>query len=160
MTLYELPMEYMMLQDMVEDGTATPKDIAAAAEKLGGELAEKLTAYAKVLAALDGDVEVLAKEIKRLQERKKEKEGKRKQMLKDMADAMAAMDKKKIETGLFTFLVKETAESVVIDVPEDVPDEFYDPADPKLNKSRLKKYLKGNIVEYAHLEKGRSLVIS
>lgn len=159
MTLYEIPMEYMKLKDMVEDGEATAADIAGAAEELGGMLEEKLTAYAKVLAQVDGDSELLSSEIKRLQERKKEKEEKRKQLTEDMANAMTSMDKKKVETAMFSFLVKDTSESLVVDVPDDVPETFYD-ATPKLNKTRLKQYLKkGNFVDYAHLERGRSLTI-
>ena len=53
----------------------------------------------------------------------------------------------------------DTSESLVVDVPDDVPETFYD-ATPKLNKTRLKQYLKkGNFVDYAHLERGRSLTI-
>ena len=54
MTLYEIPMEYMKLKDMVEDGEATAADIAGAAEELGGMLEEKLTAYAKSSACRSG----------------------------------------------------------------------------------------------------------
>lgn len=160
MTLYEIPQEYMVLQDMADDQKITVEELSAAMKKLDDVLSNKLSAWAKVVANLDADLEILDKEIMRLQERKKNKAAKKKQMIEDMAEAMAAMDKKKVETELFTFRLKTTPEALVIDVAEDIPTEFYDPADAKLNKSRLKQFLKNSVVEYAHLERGRSLAIS
>lgn len=153
-----MPEEVMALKDLVEDGLATLESVADAMEQIKGDLSRKLNSYGKILAGVDADIAAVDAEIKRLQKQKKQKQENRQRMVDGIVDAMMAVEEKKVETQLFTFQVKNSAESVIIDAPDDVPDMFYVPAAPKLDKTKLKSYLKdGNAVDYAHLEKGRSL---
>lgn len=160
MTLYELPVEFCKLLDMAEDELLSKEDVAKATEQLQRQLEEKLPGYGKVLAQLDAQIEMAKKEETRLKEKRQLMEKNRDNIKTAILTAMSVMQVKKVETSLFDFTVKPTAEKVVIDVKDAIPEEFLVTPPKKPDLTALKKHLQmGVFVDYAHLEKGSSLVI-
>lgn len=161
-SLYELPEQYMELQEKAMDPGYTKEDLDFAIQSLQGALEDKADYTARVIRNLEANSSAIDEEIKRLQERKKKEMESITELKDSLKGAMLTMNKTYIKTPFFTLKTKNTAPSLVIDVKEDVPEEFYAPpvpSKPKIDNAKLKEYLKGNSVPYAHLEPGYSLTI-
>lgn len=162
-SLYELTGEYIELLELLEDPDSDEESVKDAMNALITSIDKKFDGYMKVYREIEHKEQDIKEEMDRLKERK-ENLTKRKEGIKDsILMSMLATNRTKVETALFTAAVKTTQDSLVIDDEDDIPEEFFDPQPSKLNKKRLKDFLKSNDddeVEYAHLEKGKTVTFS
>ena len=73
--------------------------------------------------------------------------------------AMRATGKTKFKTDLFSFNIQKNPPKLVIDKPEEIPEEYLIPQEPKINSKAIKDMLKEKELPFAHLEQSESLRI-
>ena len=163
MTLYELTEQYKMLLELAEDPDTDPTTLTDTMEALTGEIEDKADGYAAVIQALQDDVECIAVEAKRLQNRKKSIEANIDRMKASLMEAMKATGKTKFKTALRSFSIAKNPASVVIDAAQltDIPAVYLKQRDPDIDKAALKKALQEgvNLEGVAHLVQSEGLRI-
>lgn len=158
-TLYKLTEEYLELLDLLEDDSVDQEVVNDTLEAVGGEIEVKADNCAKLIQELNGSASTLDAEIDRLKKRRDALISNAQNLKKYIESAMIATGKKKFKTDLFGFNIQKNPPSVVIDREEDIPEEYWIAQQPKLDKAALKKWLKDNKADFAHLEQGESLRI-
>lgn len=158
-TLYELTGQYKQLLDMAETEELDKQLIADTLEALEGEIETKADGYAKIIRELEGKAELLKSEIDRLSNRKTAIENNIKSMKEALQNAMYITGKVKFKTNLFNFSIQKNPQKLVIDKPEEIPEEFLIPQPPKVDNAKLKEILKEKELPFAHLEQSESLRI-
>jgi len=158
-TLYELTGQYKQLLDMAETEELDKQLIADTLEALEGEIETKADGYAKIIRELEGKAELLKSEIDRLSNRKTAIENNIKSMKEALQNAMYITGKVKFKTNLFNFSIQKNPPKLVIDKPEEIPEEFLIPQPPKVDNAKLKEILKEKELPFAHLEQSESLRI-
>jgi len=133
--------------------------IADTLEALEGEIETKADGYAKIIRELEGKAELLKSEIDRLSNRKTAIENNIKSMKEALQNAMYITGKVKFKTNLFNFGIQKNPPKLVIDKPEEIPEEFLIPQPPKVDNAKLKEILKEKELPFAHLEQSESLRI-
>lgn len=162
-SIYEIQGRFLTILDMLESSDLDPQMLADTMEGIEGELEVKCQNYAMVLKNLEGDVEALENEIRRLTSRKKTLENNIKRMKEAVRDVMVATGKTKFKTDLFSFSVQNNPASVVLDTEDldTLPDEFIR-VKKEVDKAAIKEaLLQGDekLSGYAHIEQGQSLRI-
>lgn len=162
-SLYELTESYQLLMDMVYDPEVDEQTVRDTMEGLWGEIEDKADGYAKILAGMKADMEILRQEELRLNARRKALET-RSQWLKDNLEAnMRAIGKTKFKTALFNFAIQKNGglQPLVIDgLIEDIPGRFLIQQAPVPNSEAIRRLLAEKQVDWAHLEpRGESLRI-
>ena len=157
--LHEITGEYLELLEMASDTTLDQQMISNTLEGVAFEFEEKADEYAKVVKALEGDVDSLDKEIKRLTERKNTIKNNITGIKKHLENAMLATGKTKFKTLLFNFGIQKNPASVIIDDETKIPQEYLVPQEPKVDKTSIKEFLEENEVPWAHLVQTESLRI-
>lgn len=162
-SLYELTESYQLLMDMVYDPEVDEQTVRDTMEGLWGEIEDKADGYAKILAGMKADMEILRQEELRLNARRKALET-RSQWLKDNLEAnMRAIGKTKFKTALFNFAIQKNGglQPLVIDgLIEDIPGRFLIQQAPVPNNEAIRRLLAEKQVDWAHLEpRGESLRI-
>lgn len=158
-TLYELTGQYKQLLDIAETEELDKQLIADTLEALEGEIETKADGYAKIIRELEGKAELLKSEIDRLSNRKTAIENNIKSMKEALQNAMYITGKVKFKTNLFNFSIQKNPPKLVIDKPEEIPEEFLIPQPPKVDNAKLKEILKEKGLPFAHLEQSESLRI-
>lgn len=157
-TLYNLTNDYQRVLEMAEQlDEELFKDTL---ESLNDEIEVKAENTAKVIKELEGQVDVLAKEIQRLNERKTTLNNNVTRLKLYLQDEMEKVGKTKIKGKLFNIGIQNNPVAVYVTDEEKLPKVFFEEQKPKLNKTLLKNELKaGSVVEGAELRQGRSLRI-
>lgn len=158
-TLYKLTEEYLELLDLLEDDSVDQEVVNDTLEAVGGEIEVKADNCAKLIQELNGSASTLDAEIDRLKKRRDVLVSNAQNLKKYIESAMIATGKKKFKTDLFGFNIQKNPPRVVIDREEDIPEEYWIAQQPKLDNTALKKWLKDNKADFAHLEQGESLRI-
>lgn len=158
-TLYELTGQYRELLELAESEELDRQLIADTLEGLDGEIEIKADGYAKVIRELEGKADLLKNEIERLSKRKSAIENNIKSMKEALQNAMYITGKVKFKTNLFNFSIQKNPPKLVIDKPEEIPEEFLIPQPPKVDNAKLKEILKEKELPFAHLERSESLRI-
>lgn len=160
MNIYDLTNEYTALLDMLEDPDVDPEVLQDTMEAIGGEIEDKADSYAKVMKVLEGDVNTLDAEIKRLGTKKQTLKNNIDRMKNTLEMAMRACEKPKFKTTLFSFSIQKNPARVVISDESKIPAAYWDQPDPVINKTRIKDALKaGEQIDGATMEQGESLRI-
>lgn len=159
MKLYEITGALLELLEMATEQDLDQQAINDTMECVEFEFEEKADGYAKVIKALEGDVDSIDKEIKRLTERKNTVKNNIASIKKNLENAMLVTGKTKFKTLLFNFGIQKNPASVVIDDETKIPKEYLVPQEPKLDKKSIAAYLKENDAEWAHLVQTKSLRI-
>lgn len=158
-TLYELTGQYRELLELAESEELDKQLIADTLEGLDGEIEIKADGYAKVIRELEGKTAVLKDEIDRLSKRKSVIENNIKSMKEALQNAMFITGKTKFKTDLFNFNIQKNPPRLVIDKPEEVPEEYLIPQEPKIDTKAIKEILKQRELPFARLEQSESLRI-
>ncbi|MBR6271378.1 MAG: siphovirus Gp157 family protein [Lachnospiraceae bacterium] len=159
-TIYELTEELQALLDMMADPETDPEVLADTIEAVQGEFADKADGYGRVRAELLGKAAALKAEEQRLAAYRKSIEGNIDKLEGALKAAMEQTGQKKIQTELFTFSIRNNPGKVVVLDERAVPFEFWKPADPTLDKTAIKDYLKEHAdCTWAKIEAGTSLTI-
>lgn len=157
--LYEIVGAFKELLEMASEENMDQKLISDTLEGVGFEFEEKADGYAKVVKMLEGDVEAIDKEIKRLTEKKNTIKNNISGIKKNLENAMITTGKTKFKTLLFGYNIQKNPVSVSIDDENQIPKDFWIEQEPKLDKKSLAAYLKENEVSWAHLTQTESLRI-
>lgn len=158
-TLYELTGQFRELLELVEQGEVDHEMLADTLEGLEGEIEIKADGYAKVIKELEGKTAMLKGEIERLSNRKSAIENNIKTMKESLEIAMRTTGMTKLKTDLFSFSIQKNPPKLVIDKPEEIPEEYLIPQEPKINSKAIKDMLKEKELPFAHLEQSESLRI-
>ena len=161
-TLYQLTDDYLTLLEMAEDPDMDEQALMDTMEGIDGAFEDKADGYARVMAEIEGRMDVIEMQEKRLANRRKTLLKNYRRMKAALQDAMKATGKTKFKTDLFSFSVRKNPPSVVIDNMTCVPSEYLVPQDPVVDKKAVIQMLK-NIDEpcsWAHLEQTERLQIS
>lgn len=159
MKLYEITGALLELLEMAEEKDLDQQTINDTMEAVELEFEEKADGYAKIIKTLEGNVDSLDKEIKRLTGRKNTAKNNIVSIKNNLENAMLVTGKTKFKTLLFNFGIQKNPASVVIDDESQIPQEYLVPQEPKVDKATIKDYLKENEVEWAHLSQTESLRI-
>lgn len=157
--LYEIVGEFKELLEMASEENMDQKLISDTLEGVEFEFEEKADGYAKVVKMLEGDVEAIDKEIKRLTEKKNTIKNNISGIKKNLENAMITTGKTKFKTLLFGYNIQKNPASVSIDDETLIPKDFWVEQEPKLDKKSLAAFLKENEVSWAHLTQTESLRI-
>lgn len=157
--LYEIVGAFKELLEMASEENMDQKLISDTLEGVEFEFEEKADGYAKVIKMLEGDVEAIDKEIKRLTEKKNTIKNNISGIKKNLENAMLVTGKTKFKTLLFGYNIQKNPVSVSIDDETLIPKDFWIEQEPKLDKKSLAAFLKENEVSWAHLTQTESLRI-
>lgn len=170
--IYELTGQFLQLLDMLEDEEVDEQVIMDTLESVEYEIEDKADGYAKIIKALETDVDGIQKENDRLTSRKKTYENRIKWLKQNLEMCMRATGKKKFTTDLFSFNIQKNGgkRKLTIDVDvENIPEEYRIKQPDAVNGDKLREYLKENGLEgqdgslnceWCHLEpQGESLRI-
>ena len=170
--IYELTGQFLQLLDMLEDEEVDEQVIMDTLESVEYEIEDKADGYAKIIKALETDVDGIQKENDRLTSRKKTYENRIKWLKQNLEMCMRATGKKKFTTDLFSFNIQKNGgkRKLTIDVDvENIPEEYRIKQPDAVNGDKLREYLKENGLEgqdgslnceWCHLEpQGESLKI-
>lgn len=170
--IYELTGQFLQLLDMLEDEEVDEQVIMDTLESVEYEIEDKADGYAKIIKALESDVDGIQKENDRLTSRKKTYENRIKWLKQNLEMCMRATGKKKFTTDLFSFNIQKNGgkRKLTIDVDvENIPEEYRIKQPDAVNGDKLREYLKENGLEgqdgslnceWCHLEpQGESLRI-
>jgi hypothetical protein len=80
-------------------------------------------------------------------------------MKEALQNAMFITGKTKFKTDLFNFNIQKNPPRLVIDKPEEVPEEYLIPQEPKIDTKAIKEILKEHKLPFARLEQSESLRI-
>ena len=162
-TLYELKGEYLQLLQLLEDPEAEDQIVLDTLEGIDFELEVKAENYAKIIKELEGNVEVIKAEKKRLSDKQSKLEENIKRLKENLQAAMVETGKTKFKTELFSFSIQKNggALPVIVDVETaDLPDDLVQITE-KPDLKAIAKFLEKNPdSELAHFgERGESLRI-
>jgi uncharacterized protein YoxC len=168
MTLYELTSDYLNLLELAEDPDIDEQAFLDTLEGIEGALEDKADNYAKCMRMLEADANGIKAEEERLAKRRKTIEGNVSRMKSALQYAMEATGKTKFKTQLFSFTVRNNAESVIIDTDNirNIPDQYLKFKEPEADKAAIKKAIKEGdedtqkaLLKLCHLERTKSLLI-
>lgn len=155
MKLYELTAQWNEIQTMDFDSQTLTDTL----ESIEGDIKEKANNIAHVNANFNAQVEALDNEIKRLQSIKKVVKNKQDGLKDYLRRNMEATEIKKIECDLFSITLRKPSDVVVINNPDDIPQDYYKVV-KTIDKALIKKALKdGHEVDGAYLGKGKPGVL-
>ncbi len=157
--IFEINEKYLEVLEMANQDV-DPQIIEDTLESIESELHEKVDNTIGLKRSVDGDVDVIDKEIKRLQGLKKQKQNlseRLKQILQDMLDQR---DLQKYRTPTNYIYKRQNAPSVYVTNEKLISHEYWVSQAPKLNKKQIKEDIKAGIeVAGAELRDSESLVI-
>lgn len=160
MTIYELTNDYLELLMLAESEDLDPEAVADTLEGIAGEIEDKAENYAKVMKQMQADADGIKAEEERLHSRRTSIENNIKRMKEALQNAMEATGKEKFKTELFSFGIQSNPPSVAIAEDAVIPNRFYIPQEPKLDKKKLLEELKIGIeIDGCSITQGRSLRI-
>lgn len=122
MKIYDLPTVYQQLVDNSDQyDEQLLKDTL---ETISMEVEDQVTDLIKTIKAIEGSVDAIGNEIKRLQDRKKSMENTVESLKKHITDVMVKTDTQKFKNEFFTVWVQKGTMKVLNHDIEKVPDEF------------------------------------
>lgn len=155
--LYELTNSYLKVLEMAEsldDGAL--KDTLDSIDEVIDDKAENI---AKVLKEMDGQTLAISAEIKRLQERKATLENNSRNLKAYLQAEMEKVGKEKIKTELFSIGIQNNPPSVYVYNEALLPEGFFIPQAPKVDKKALKEELKHGEIPGAELTQTKGVRI-
>lgn len=149
--LYELTQNVLVLQEMLENGEIDDTVYNDTLEGMGVQ--EKIANICKVIRNLDAKATAFKEEKDRLAKRQAACENGIKRLKESLLTHLNALDKNKVDAGLFT-VSKSSSTSVRINDENKIDEFFLEPQPPKINKAEIGKALKNGIkVDGAELVK-------
>ena len=160
MKLYELTQNYLNLQELLENEEIPKEMITEALDNVGEELEAKAENIAKLIKTLEVDITGYKAEELRLSNKRKSLENRVKSLKEYLDNAMKVTGKTKFKGKLFSFSIQKNTPSVNVLDEKLIPEEYFIPQEPALDKKRLLSDLKSGIkVEGAEIKQTESLRI-
>lgn len=156
-TLYELTNNYFEVLELIEQGE---ENLYETLESINEAIEVKAENYGKLIKHLENTVIAIKTETERLEKKTKVYNNNIKALKNSLEQMMINIDLNKINTPLFNFRIQNNPPSVAIDNNAKLPDKYYIPQDPKINKKELLKDLKnGEVIEGAKIKVTKGLRI-
>ena len=160
MKLYELTQNYLNLQELLENEEIPKEMVIDALDNVGEELEAKAENIAKLIKTLEIDITGYKAEETRLALKRKSLENRVKSLKEYLDNAMKVTGKTKFKGQLFSFSIQKNPPSVNVIDEKLIPEEYFIPQEPALDKKRLLSDLKSGIkVEGAEVKQTESLRI-
>jgi uncharacterized small protein (DUF1192 family) len=163
-TLYDLTQDYRNLLDLA--GSMDEDEIQAfndTLEAVLGEIEVKADGYAVVMAEIEGRINIVSKEIGRLEAIESALSNTRRRMIDRLKTAMEEIGKKEIKTDLHKFKIVKNGGKLPMTVQEDCVPEEYTKTEVKItpDKEKIRAALEsGEVLPFASLgERGTHLKI-
>lgn len=141
-TLYELTKTAYELQTMLETGDIDEEVFRDTLEGMSGD--EKIENVCKVIRNLEAQAAAFKAEKDRMADRQKTAENGVKRLKQSLLDYLVAANIKKRSAGLFTVSVG-TSKAVNITNEAALPDRYFVPQEPRLDKTMIGNDLKANV---------------
>lgn len=141
--IFELSHAYIQVLELIQDG-ADDKALQDTLDSINDSLENKADGYYAIVKTLEVENEVIDREIKRLQERKKNNNNEINRLKTTLVDAMTFTGKLRIKTKLHSYLIRNNPPSLDITDDSKIPKQFYKEQTPKLDKRELLAYVKTN----------------
>lgn len=155
-TLRDLTASYMNIMMIAED--LDEESLRTALSEINDSADAKIINIIKVIKEYEDRLLAIKDEINRLNERKTSTQNTIDRLKEYIKESMTVMNKKKIESDLYTVTLANNAPSVrVIDEKKIPLDFFEEKTELKLDKKALKEYLKQNDCEGAELIQAQSI---
>ena len=158
-SLYEITSDMMTLQAMLLDA---PDDecLIDTLESVEFDFERKTDGYCKVIKNIQADVKALSDEIAVLQEKKRVAENAIDRLKNSLQLAMSNTGKDKVKGSLLTLSMRNNAPQLPKDLaPELIPERYYIPQEPKVDRRSLLKDVKEGKVEGIESVRSQSLQI-
>lgn len=139
LSMYEMTEEWQNVFDMLLDPEVPEEAVLDTIEMIEADMDIKADSYAKIIKSMDGDVEKISEEIKRLQERKTSINNRKNWLKSGLENMMRATGRTKFKTALFSFNIQKNGGSVpvIMDPAIPVPDDWLKPGEPDTVKIRM-----------------------
>lgn len=162
MKLYEVAEAFAQIQEFLNNAQ-TDEEIVAIKEVLVDyecQFEEKVENITYLIKNFQSDVESLKKEEMRLAEKRKSTERKIESLKDYLFGAFMQTGTERIKYPQFTVSIRNNAESVNVKDITKIPQDYFVPQPPKLNKAGLKKAIQSGMeIEGAELVRNKSLQI-
>lgn len=157
--LYELAEMYRNIQELISDDETDTETLENALSQVEGDINSKAENMAKLIRSIDGDIETLKAEEKRLANRRKTLENKQKNIKNYLEMQLKTMKIDKVKTPLFTVAIQNNAPSVKIIDENAIPEDFFKYTKSIVKKDILEALKNGEEVPGAELKQTKSLRI-
>lgn len=159
MNLYDLTDNFNQVYNQIQAGEDSEVYLDTL-DSLNDSIEDKADNYVKIIRQLEGDNEVIKKEIERLQARKKANENGIRNMKDNLQLSMEMTGKTVFKTATNSYGIQRNKPKASIINEKTIPKEYYNEQPPKLDKKRLLEDLQNNVeVEGAELIQTESLRI-
>lgn len=159
MNLFDLSQNFKQVYDEIQQGENSDVYMDTL-NSIDEAIEDKADGYSAIIKSLNGDNEIIAKEIKRLQERKKSNENAVKNLKENLKHAMEQTNKKAFRTAKNSFGIQRNKPRTDIKDETKIPKEYYNEQPMKLDKQRLLEDLQNGIeVDGVELTQDTSLRI-
>ena len=166
LSLFGISSEFYALKDLIDNDlevneeTGEITDNSELLQKLFNELSlnfeDKLDNCQRYCLTLDGEADILSKEIKRLQDKKKAIDNKQDRLRKMLLNAILVSGVEKIKTSLYSFSIRNS-KALEVDSIDDIPRSFlrvkYE-ADKKAIKEAIEG---GSVIDGCRIVENKSL---
>ena len=160
MTLYELTGQYAQLQELIENGVEDD-DLTALLNEINDQIEVKADNYARLIKNIEGDVEAIKNEEKRLADKRKTYENRISFLKSNLFNSMQETGKTKFKTELFSFQIQRNGGVAPLIMKVDVDKLPINLIKKDADMTAIRKYIEetGDLT-YAELgERGESLRI-
>ena len=160
MKLYELTENYLNLQELLENEEIPKEMVTEALDNVGEELEAKAENIAKLIKTLEVDITGYKQEETRLSTKRKSLENRVKSLKEYLDNAMKVTGKTKFKGQLFSFSIQKNPPSVNVVDEKLIPEEYFIPQEPTLDKKRLLTDIKSGVeIPGAEIKQTESLRI-
>ena len=156
MNLYDMSRGYLNLMNIIDE---KDDDFTEVLNEIDDSFNNKAINVVKMIKSFEADAEAVKKEKMRLAKRQKILENKANGLKNYLFDNMKVLNKETIKSDLFDISIRKNPPSLSIQKEDAIPVEFYIPQEPKLDKQRLKDYIKDHDIDGVSLQQGESLSI-
>lgn len=160
MLLYELKGKYLNLLELAESDDISEEAFKDTLESMEYDLEEGVNEYTKIIKQLQAEQEIINLETERLRKKSKALDMKVNFLKVNLQQTLNLAGVKRVNTPLFKVYIQKNPPSVTIENGVKIPEQYYIPQDPKLDKEKLKEDIKKGIdIADVSLQQSESLRI-
>lgn len=124
-TLYTLTENYNNLIELLDNPEIEPEVLEQSLNEVAEQIEVKAENIAKLIKNIDGDIEAIKNEEKRLAEKKRSLEAKKLRIKEYLYGQIKLLENKKVKTPLFSIAIQKNPPSVAVESEENIPECYY-----------------------------------
>ena len=157
-TLYELTDKYQQLLEL--ESEIDEQTFIDTLQSIDEAIEDKAENLAKVIKEMEATITTISHEVNRLQSKKQTVANRVSNLKTYLQSEMEKVNKTKIKGELFTVNIQNNPPSLCVNRTDNIPKDFFIEQEPALDKTKLKKAIKGgDDIEGVELKQTRSLRI-